>query len=592
MSKSYQLKAVILGVDKLSPKLKELRAKLGSFQRDMRGAGKGALPMAAGLGVGIGVIAKQFAEAENAAVGLEVSMMKAGGKVAPEFKKIAELASGLGNKLPGTTADFQDMMSTLIQQGIPAQNILGGVGEASAYLAVQLKKAPAEAAEFAAKMQDATKTVSGDMLGLMDVIQRTFYLGVEDNNMLAAFTKLSPVLDMIKKKGLEGAAAMAPLVVMMDQAGMKGESSGNAIRKMFQSGFDAKKVKKVNAATGLGLDFTDGKGEFGGMENMFAQVNKLKSLSTQKKTGILKTLFGDDAETLQVVSVMIDKGLDGYKDVEARMASQASLQERVNKQLGTLANLWDAATGTFTNALVGFGEAISPELKSLTGFLGNMSEKLQQLSKDSPGLIRGLAAAAIGLTAFKLAALGAGFAMKILSGLMTMSPLGIFIRVMVIGAALIIANWDKIKTFFVGFAEKTKAIFSDLWGYVKGAISLSSVGPVGIIIKVWGPVIDWFKGMWERIRPYVEPLMNFFSSGKSISGTVAIGAAPSGRNGGARPSLVQQQAQAGRQQLNGQLDVRFENAPAGMRVAPAKTSQPGVRVMPNVGYSPFAWQGA
>ena len=590
MSKSYQLKAVILGVDKLSPKLKELRGKLGSFQRDMRGAGKGALPMAAGLGLGIGVIAKSFAEAENAAVGLEVSMMKAGGKVAPEFKKIAELASGLGNKLPGTTADFQDMMSTLIQQGIPAQNILSGVGEASAYLAVQLKKAPAEAAEFAAKMQDATKTVSGDMLGLMDVIQRTFYLGVEDNNMLAAFTKLSPVLDMIKKKGLEGASALAPLVVMMDQAGISGEASGNAIRKVIQSGFDKKQIRKVNAATGLGLDFTDGKGEFGGMENMFAQLDKLKSLSTEVRTGVLQQIFGNDASVGNVVTELMTKGLDGYKDVEARMASQASLQERVNKQLGTLANLWDAATGTFTNALVGFGEAISPELKSLTGFLGNMSEKLQQLSKESPGLIRGLAAAAIGLTAFKLAALGAGFAMKILSGLMTMSPLGIFIRLMVVGAALVIANWDKIKTFFVGFAEKTKAIFSELWGYLKDAFF--SYSPLGIIIKNWEPIVGWFKGMWERIRPYVEPLMNFFSSGKSISGTVAIGAAPSGRNGGARPSLVQQQAQAGRQQLNGQLDVRFENAPAGMRVAPAKTSQPGVRVMPNVGYSPFAWQGA
>jgi len=590
MSKSYQLKAVILGVDKLSPKLKELRAKLGSFRRDMRSASDGALPMAATVGLGIGIAAKSFAEAENAAVGLEVAMMKAGGRVAPEFKKISELAVNLGNKLPGTTADFQDMMSTLVQQGVPVQNILSGVGQASAYLAVQLKKSPAGAAEFAAKMQDATKTVSGDMLGLMDVIQRTFYLGVEDNNMLAAFTKLGPVLDMIKRKGLDGAQAMAPLVVMMDQAGKKGESAGNAIRKIVQSGFDTKKVAKVNRTSGLGLNFTDGKGEFGGLQNMFSQLNKIKSLNTEKRSNLLKTLFGDDSDTIEVVSVMIDKGIDGYRDVQERLAAQASLQERVDKQLGTLANLWDAASGTFTNALVGFGAAIGPELKSLTELLGVMSEKLQVLTKENPGLIRGLAAAAIGLTAFKLAALGAGFAMKVLSGLMTLSPLGIFIRVMVIGAALIIANWDKIKTFFVGFAEKTKAIFSELWGYLKDAFF--SYSPLGIIIKNWEPIVGWFKGMWERIRPYVEPLMNFFSSGKSISGTVAIGAAPSGRNGGARPSLVQQQAQAGRQQLNGQLDVRFENAPAGMRVAPAKTSQPGVRVMPNVGYSPFAWQGA
>ncbi|SPX16515.1 bacteriophage V tail protein [Escherichia coli] len=61
-----------------------------------------------------------------------------------------------GNQLPGTTADFQNMMQMLVRQGIPAENILGGVGKATAYLAVQLKKTPEAAAEFAAKMQDAT----------------------------------------------------------------------------------------------------------------------------------------------------------------------------------------------------------------------------------------------------------------------------------------------------------------------------------------------------------------------------------------------------------------------------------------------------
>lgn len=32
------------------------------------------------------------------------------------------------------------MMQMLVRQGIPAENILGGVGKATAYLAVQLKK--------------------------------------------------------------------------------------------------------------------------------------------------------------------------------------------------------------------------------------------------------------------------------------------------------------------------------------------------------------------------------------------------------------------------------------------------------------------
>ncbi|WP_349813979.1 phage tail tape measure protein, partial [Escherichia coli] len=66
---------------------------------------------------------------------------------------------------------FQNMMQMLVRQGIPAENILGGVGKATAYLAVQLKKTPEAAAEFAAKMQDATGTASEDMMGLFDTTE-------------------------------------------------------------------------------------------------------------------------------------------------------------------------------------------------------------------------------------------------------------------------------------------------------------------------------------------------------------------------------------------------------------------------------------
>ena len=99
-----------------------------------------------------------FAPAEDAATQLKVSMMNSTGTVPEDFKKIADLATGLGDRLPGTTADFQNMMTMLRRQGISAQSILGGTGEAAAYLGVQLKMPVEAAAEFAAKMQDATRT--------------------------------------------------------------------------------------------------------------------------------------------------------------------------------------------------------------------------------------------------------------------------------------------------------------------------------------------------------------------------------------------------------------------------------------------------
>lgn len=155
------------------------------------------------------------------------------------------------------------MMAVLVKQGIPAENILQGVGKASAYLAVQLKKPPEEAAEFAAKMQDATGTAAKDMLTIFDTMQRMAYLGMNDNNMLQFFVKSSSVLKMINKDGLKAAQALAPIGVLLGNAGMEGEAAGNAVRKVLQAGLDVKKVRSVNKNLlrkhKIKLDFTDKK---------------------------------------------------------------------------------------------------------------------------------------------------------------------------------------------------------------------------------------------------------------------------------------------------------------------------------------------
>lgn len=518
-------------------RLAEAREKMNKT-KELAGsmAGTGAKMMAGGAVVGAATLVPvaEYAKAEDSATQLASALMRAGGVVPPEFQKINALAMKLGDRLPGTTADFQDMMTMLTRQGISAQAILGGMGEATAYLGVQLKKTPAEAAEFTAKLQDATRTTEKDMLSLTDVIQKAFMLGVDDNNMLQGFAKLGPAMDTIKQKGLEGAKALAPLLVMADQSGMEGSAAGNAYRKVFQLGMDAKKVGKANKqlAPAQRLDFTDGKGEFGGLDKMFAQFEKLKGLTTQKRLGVMKEIFGDDAETLQVISLMIEKGKAGYDEVQGKMAAQASMQERVNKQLGTLKNLWEAAGGTFTNGLVAFGEAIAPEVKGVVEWLGDMSQRIGQWARDNPTLANGLMKVAAGvallLTAggalmvmlagvlgplavvkFSMTALGmqGGILARVL-GLgatawrvfasaamfagraMLTNPIGLAITAIAAAALAIYVYWEPIKAFFAG-----------LWSQIQQAFAggLSGIGalivnwsPLGLFYQAFAAVLQWF----------------------------------------------------------------------------------------------------
>ncbi|HFK5630579.1 TPA: phage tail tape measure protein [Enterobacter roggenkampii] len=584
----FELKALITGVDKLSPALSRMQKNIRGFKRQAEEASKGGIALAGGLAAGLTVSLKAFADQENAATGLKVAMMQANGEDGNSFEKINKLAVGLGNQLPGTTADFQNMMQMLVRQGIPAENILGGVGKATAYLAVQLKKTPEAAAEFAAKMQDATGTASDDMMGLFDTIQKAFYLGVDDTNMLSFFTKTSSVLKMVNKDGLKAAQGLAPISVMMDQMGMQGESAGNALRKVIQSGLDVKKVNSVNKVLerqklGVSLDFTDGKGSFGGIDKMFAQLAKLRNLTDVKRTGVLKALFGDDGETLQVVNALIDKGKDGYDQVQQKMNQQASLNKRVEAQLGTLANLWEAMTGTATNGLAAIGSAFSGDTKNLTIWLGDLGEKFTTFADQNPRVIRSVAGLVAGLATLKLGIMGVGKAITIASRLASMTPLGMILTGIALAAGLIVSNWDVVGPYFKQMWDFISPLFEFGWELIKTAFSWT---PLGMVINNWGPVVKWFQDMWEKLKPIIE----WFSDGASDTvaaanaaqwGAVGYGAYGTGvASPGYNPYQIKQGASA---QPQGTVTVQFENAPPGMKVTNSRSE--GIDVNHDVGYT-------
>lgn len=584
----FELKALITGVDKLSPALSRMQKNIRGFRRQAEEASKGGLALGGGLAAGLTLSMKAYADQENAATGLKVAMMQDNGEVGVSFEKINKLAVGLGNQLPGTTADFQNMMQMLVRQGIPAENILGGVGKATAYLAVQLKKTPEAAAEFAAKMQDATGTASDDMMGLFDTIQKAFYLGVDDTNMLSFFTKTSSVLKMINQDGLKAAQGLAPISVMMDQMGMQGESAGNALRKVIQSGLNIKNVKGVNKVLasqklGINLDFTNGKGSFGGLDNLFAQLSKLRKLTDVKRTGVLKALFGDDAETLQVVNALIDKGKDGYDQIQQKMNRQASLNNRVQAQLGTLTNLWEAMTGTATNGLAAIGGAFSGDAKRVTTWLGDLGERFTKFADENPRVIRGAFGLAAGLAVLKLGFMGVGGAISMVSRILSMSPIGMIATGIALAAGLIISNWDVVGPYFKKLWGFVQPIFSEWMRWAKMAFDWS---PLGLVINNWGPVVQWFQDMWAKLKPIVE----WFTDGASDTvaaanaaqwgaggyGAYGAGVASSGYN----PYEIKQGAAA---QPQGEVTVKFENAPPGMKVTETRAS--GIDVNHDVGYT-------
>lgn len=495
-----------------------------------------------------------YAQSETASTDLRAAMMDNTGKVSAQYKDIDNLATRLGDRLPGTTADFKNLMTMLIRQGMSAQTVLGGTGEAAALLAVQLKKSPEAAAEMAAKLQDATRGTEKEMLAIMDQVQRLYYAGTDDSNILGAFSKLSPALDTLKIKGEAAMKTMGPLVGMLDQSGLVGESAGNALRKVFTRMMDTKKIAKVTKGTGISLNFTDGKGEFGGLDKMYEQLAKLKAVNTEQRLDILQGIFGDDAETLQALNTMIEKGRAGYEEFAKKMEAQASLNQRVNDQLGTLTNLWDAASGTFTNFLAKMGESIAPELKDLTKWIGDINEKLSNWAAKNPETANTIMKIAAAIGIFLTAITGIGAAISAVLVPIALAKFSFFSLFGVFssggGAISTIIGWlgrlgmtlagfgAKAAVFLVtnpfGWAilavgalvllwrnwETVKAALISGWNWINNVFSKNPIlnfvfpfiGIARLIVNNWGVIKTFFANLWASISATWNSGVSYISS--------------------------------------------------------------------------------
>lgn len=476
---------IVQQVDGLRGKLKQLSDQAGAI-------GRGALGNGLILGGAMAKPVAAFAALEDASTRLKSAMMDKNGMTGA-FEQINALAVKLGDRLPGTTADFLNMMATLKKFGITDQSILSGVGEATANIAVLLKQTPEQAAEFAAKLKEATGVADADMLGFMDTIQRVYHQGVNATEMMYAFARSAGALKAVKIQGLEATREMSALYAILIKTGMSGETVGTGMGAILNGLQDAKKIAEVNAVLtaqkGFTLKFTDQKGNFLGVQNMMAQLDKLKELEPGQLNKVLKHLFGG-GQDMQMVSTLISNGTDGYRKMTADMERQADLTKRVGAVLGTLTNLWEAASGTFTNLLASVGEAVSEDLKNLTEWFGALSESVKGLVQANP-----LAAKWLGRLALAVAGLLIGGG----SLLILVGAIGKVVAVLFsLGPGVL---------FAVGAFAKLLSAFSAVGAFMlANPIMIAIVAlalAAGLIYDNWGPIKDFFVGLWEGIKTTV-----------------------------------------------------------------------------------------
>ena len=536
----FELSVLLSLSDHLSGQLGGVQSKLTAMGARLTALGQATSTLGQSMMGAMGGPIAAFAEAEDAATSLKTAMMDSSGKVTADFARINDLATDLGNKLPGTTADFQQMMTKLKEMGVSNQAILGGLGKAAAYLGVELKMPFAEAAEFAARLSNATGVAEKDMMTFLDTIARTKNLGVSASEMGYAFSRSSGALMSMGLQGLKSSQDLAPLYAMLINMGMSGETVGTGFASIMNalnvysagSTKAARNVQKELAGMGIQLKFLDEHGHLLGVEQMIGQLEKLKALNPEKQAGVIRSLFGTGQDA-QMVTAMLTKGVAGYEELRGRMQQQANLNTKVNAQLGTLKNLWDAATGTLTNTKAALAGALAPELKRAVEWFGKLSEQLGKWIGEHPKLTKWIAGFMMfgGAALTLVGTLGSvsGVAMmafgqigKLSGGIasaITYTSRWVQWNLAASGGlrGLASSGWSAITGGLAALRTGFLAAASGAWSFSVALLAnpltwivVGIVAAAALIYKYWGPISGFFRGMFDGIKEALQPLAPAF----------------------------------------------------------------------------------
>lgn len=621
MADKFQLKALITGVDQLSPKLAGIRKNIAGFRKGLEKTGLGNIGFR-DLVTG-GALAAPFIIGTKAAIEYESQMADVKKVVnfdtPQQFKQMGDDIGRMSERLPMAAVDIAKIVAAGGQSGIARDELLG-FAEAAVKMGIAFDQSADESGNMMAKWRTSFKLTQGDVETLADKINYLGNTGPANTKQISDIvTRIGPLGEIAGLASGQIAAlgaTMAGVGVEQDVAAtgiknfMLAMTKGSAATKGQQQAFKALRLDSKAVAKSMQ---TDAQGAVLGI------LDRIKTIDKDKQAGILSELFGTESITaIAPLLTNLDLLKGNLKKVGDASQYAGSMEGEYSSRAGTTANNLQLLRNGAESVARALGEALLPGLNQVVDSLRPTLTYITALIQANPGLVRGLAVAGMAFTVLRVAVMAATVATKLMGVAFGATPIGLIALGIAAAAGLIVANWETVGPFFTALWELIKALAVPTWELLK---SMFAWTPMALIIKNWSPITAWFKNLWEGIKPYIEPLLKFMGlddggpgitakvtqmayEQKQRNGEVGSGdgsllqprapvtgpASLLGRSGAvpAPGSLIQQAASNARTQLDGALTVRFEGAPPGMRVDPAKTNQPNLLITPKVGYRALA----
>lgn len=631
MADKFQLKALITGVDKLSPTLAGIRKNVSSFRKGLERTGLGKIGFS-DIVTG-GALAAPFIAGAAAAIQFETAMADVKKVVnfdtPVQFKQMGDDIGKMSERLPMAANDIAKIVAAGGQSGIAREELLG-FAEAAVKMGIAFDQTAEESGDMMAKWRTSFKLTQGDVETLADKINYLGNTGPANTKQISDIvTRIGPLGEIAGLASGQIAAlgaTMAGVGVEQDVAAtgiknfMLAMTKGSAATKGQALAFKALRLDSKEVAKSMQ---TDAQGAVLGI------LDRIKRVDKDKQAGLLSELFGTESITaIAPLLTNLDLLKGNLQKVADAQKYAGSMEGEYASRAATTANNLQLLRNAVASVARAVGSALLPGINAVVEELRPMISGVGDLIQHNPQLVKGVAMAAGAFTALRVAVFAATVATRVLGVAFAATPVGIIAVAIAAAAGLIVANWETVGPFFTALWELIKALATPFMDFMKAVFDWS---PLGLIVKHWSPITAFFKGLWEGVKPYLQPILSLFGMEEGGAGLAAkvAGYAEGQRQrnagvGGGTGAFLQADAvniakgqqtqrnlnQAGlapgqllrppglpapgallqpslannRTQLDGALVVRFEGAPPGVRVDPGTSNQPGLSITPKVGY--------
>ncbi|CQJ12899.1 phage tail tape measure protein [Yersinia mollaretii] len=623
MSDSFQLKAIITGVNKLSPALTTMQKDLRKFKGEFKDVMQSVAMMGAAIGGAFIIPINQAMEFESSMADVRKVVDF---DTPAQFKEMGEDILKLSTELPMAADGIAAIVAAGGQAGIARADLKAFATDA-VKMGIAFDQTAEESGQMMAQWRTAFKLTQSEVVTLSDKVN---YLG---NTGPANAAKISEIVTRIGPLGSVAGLASGEIAAMgatIAGMGVESEIASTGIKNFMLS---------LTSGTGKGLKGKvlkaikiDPKQLAADMQKdsktaILKVLDSVAKLPKAKQAAALEALFG--RESLGAIAPLLtNMGLlrENFNKVADAQVYAGSMQKEYESRAATTANEVQLLKNQLEIASITLGDMFLPYITEGTKELKPLLEQFRQWVKANPELIKTVFKLGIYLISVATGVTAVTKAIGIMNFVTKMSPLGKLLTLLIGAGALIVANWDTVGPVFKDVWNQIKPIVDMVGGWegvmkglalymagdfafsflkginaggagvrgLNGALkTLISYGgqmvTIGVIISLFKQLDDLSKESQSTNKSKGDILVDRLKKGEQDRGYT--GFIPRMKEllnmDGSQNSKVPL-ASARPQAVNGEITVKFDNAPPGMSVTDSRTSQSGFGIGYDVGYNRFA----